>query len=134
MKQIVSVDLMRRSDLATIEAGTSGIELMHRAAMGVYNSVEWRGRIAIVCGSGNNAGDGYALALILKENGYDSDIILVSPDRFSKDGEYYYNKCKKAEISTLPWTNCDLSSYKTIVDCMLGTGFTGEPRDSPLPY
>ena len=130
MKQIVSVDLMRRSDLATIEAGTSGIELMHRAAMGVYNSVEWRGRIAIVCGSGNNAGDGYALALILKEKGYDSDIVLVSPDKFSKDGEYYYNKCKKAEISTLPWTNCDLSSYKTIVDCMLGTGFAGELRDN----
>ena len=72
MLSAVSTDLMRKSDLATIEGGVSGIELMYRAAMGVYNSVKWNGKIAIISGSGNNAGDGYALALILKENGFES--------------------------------------------------------------
>ena len=41
------------------------MELMHRAALGVYNAMDWKGNIAIVCGGGNNGGDGYALAEIL---------------------------------------------------------------------
>ena len=54
MKEIVSVAMMRLSDENTIASGISGIELMQRAAMGVYSSVNWHGKIAIVCGSGNN--------------------------------------------------------------------------------
>ena len=71
MRDVVSVQLMRDSDMVTIDGGISGKEFMYRAAMGVYNSVTWREKIAIVCGDGNNAGDGYALALILKDKGYD---------------------------------------------------------------
>ena len=125
MKQIVSVDLMRKSDFATIEGGISGRELMSRAAMGVYKSVNWYGRIGIVCGCGNNAGDGYALALILKENGIECDIILVNENKFSPDGKYYYERCLDAKIPTLPLEKCDLKSYYTIVDCIFGTGFKG---------
>ena len=129
MLSAVSTDLMRKSDLATIEGGVSGIELMYRAAMGVYNSVKWNGKIAIISGSGNNAGDGYALALILKENGFDCDIVLISEDKFSPDGKYYFERCKKSEIRTLPREKCDFSSYDIIVDCIFGTGFKGVPRE-----
>jgi len=125
----VSAELMRKSDLATIDSGVSGKELMHRAAMGVYNSVKWNGRICIVAGSGNNAGDGYALALILKEKGFLSDIALINEERFSKDGKYYFERCKNAEIRTLPWEKCDFSSYDIIIDCIFGTGFCGTPRE-----
>jgi NAD(P)H-hydrate epimerase len=129
MLAAVSTDLMRKSDLATIEGGVTGIELMRRAAMGVYNSVKWNGKVAIISGSGNNAGDGYALALILKENGFACDIVLINEDRFSPDGKYYFHRCKKAEIRTLPWGKCDFSSYNIIVDCIFGTGFKGVPRE-----
>ena len=129
MLSAVSTDLMRKSDLATIEGGVSGIELMYRAAMGVYNSVKWNGKIAIISGSGNNAGDGYALALILKENGFECDIVLISEDKFSPDGKYYFERCKKSEIRTLPREKCDFSSYDIIVDCIFGTGFKGVPRE-----
>ncbi len=129
MRAAVSADLMRRSDFATIDSGVSGIELMHRAAMGVYNRVNWYGKICIACGSGNNAGDGYALALILKENGFLCDIALINNDRFSNDGKYYFDKCKNAEIRTLLWENCDFSSYDIIVDCIFGTGFKGVPKE-----
>ena len=110
MKEIVSVEQMRTSDACTIASGISGIELMHRAAMGVYESVEWRGNIAIVCGSGNNGGDGYALALILKGKGYEPVLISLS-EKLSKDGEHYYSLCKKAKIHTLPLEKVDFSSY-----------------------
>ena len=96
MKQIVSVDLMRKSDFATTYGGISGKELMQRAAMGVYESVTWQGKIAIVCGSGNNAGDGYALALILNENRIGCDLVLINENKLSPDGKYYFDKCLNA--------------------------------------
>ena len=94
MKQIVDVRVMRESDENTIRNGTSGRELMWRAAKGVLESYAWQGPVAIVCGSGNNAGDGYALALLLREKHIPCRVYLLS-DRFSEDGAYYYEKCKE---------------------------------------
>lgn len=70
MENVISVKNMRESDAFTINTSVSGKELMQRAARGVYESVKWNGSIAIFCGSGNNGGDGYALAEILFDNGF----------------------------------------------------------------
>ncbi len=118
---------MRASDRATIEGGTKSLDLMYRAALGVYDSVKWQESIAIFTGSGNNAGDGYALALILKEKGYFPELILCS-DKFSNDGLYYFNLCKENNIPYLEFSRIN-KKYDIIVDCLLGTGFKGEPRE-----
>ena len=99
MDKVITVEEMRRLDSLTINRGIIGKELMYKAALGVYNSYKWHGEIGIFCGSGNNAGDGYALAIILKENGYSPHIILVS-EKFSTDGLYYFQKYSK---SSNPW-------------------------------
>ena len=118
---------MRLSDAMTIKEKISSKELMYRAAMGVFNNVKWYGKIAIVCGTGNNAGDGYALAIILKENGFNPDILLIE-NKFSEDGEYYFTKAKQSNINS-PIINGSTSfEYDIIVDCLLGTGFKGEPK------
>ena len=74
MIKVLSVDNMRKSDAFTIANYTSGRELMFRAGKGVFDGVKWTPPVAIICGSGNNAGDGYVLAKLLK----DSDIDLNS--------------------------------------------------------
>ena len=56
MLDCISVENMRLSDAMTIEKYVPSLELMHRAAMGVFQAVDWQGRIAIVVGSGNNGG------------------------------------------------------------------------------
>ncbi len=128
MIEVVSCDLMRKSDENTIKTKTPSTELMWRAGLGIYNSAKWQGKIGIVCGSGNNAGDGYALALILKENGIDCDLILLS-ERLSTDGEYYFKKCLDVSISTIKYTkSTTLDCYDMIVDCIFGTGFKGETQ------
>ena len=124
MIEVISVNNMRKSDKATIDSGIKSKELMYRAAMGVYLNVSWHGDIAIFTGSGNNAGDGYALALILKENGYRVEIVLCS-DKFSNDGLYYFNLCKENNIPYLKFENIN-KNYDIAVDCLLGTGFKGE--------
>ena len=75
MIDCISVENMRLSDQQTIAAITPSLELMYRAAYGVFRAVNWFGKTAIVVGSGNNGGDGFALACILQKHGLPSSII-----------------------------------------------------------
>ena len=130
MEEIISVEKMRLSDAYTIEHFVPSKELMYRAANGVYESYkEWdKKKIAIVAGGGNNGGDGYALAGILKNKGIDSVIYKVS-DKMSEDGRYYFEIAEKLGVSIKSFDeNTDLNDYEVIVDCILGTGFVGEVR------
>lgn len=129
-EKIISVEMMRKSDAYTIANFVPGRELMLRAANGVYESYkEWSGkRIAIVAGGGNNGGDGYALAGILAKKGISSTVIQAS-DKMSEDGKYYCDIAKELSVEMIPFTEeTDLKAYDVIVDCILGTGFTGEVR------
>lgn len=128
MIPVLSVENMRGSDAATIAGGIPGKELMRRAAEGIFAAADWVPPVAVVCGSGNNAGDGYALALLLQKNGIDCAVFLLS-DKFSADGRYYYEGCLAAGVPCLPCPDApDFSAYRTVADCIFGTGFSGEPR------
>ena len=129
MIDVLSVENMRKSDAKTIAEKIPSKELMMRAAKGIYDSVEWKGPVAIICGSGNNAGDGYALATLLCDAGIECHIILLG-DKFSPDGRYYFDSCQSLGIDIIRWRDdIDLSVYRTIVDCILGTGFRGKVRE-----
>ena len=129
---ILSVAAMRAADAYTIGRGTPSKELMRRAAQGIYDACDvWQGKmVLIVCGSGNNAGDGYALAEILKDAGLDPAVLCLY-DRFSEDGAYYLARCREKGVRILGSTDApaDFGAYGVIVDCMLGTGFSGTPRE-----
>ena len=125
MKDILSVENMRKSDAATIKSGISGRELMARAGKAIYESVDWECSVAIVCGVGNNAGDGYVLAGLLKDKNIDCTLILLE-NRFSEDGRYYYDICIERKIPVIMLENVDsLKDYTMAVDCIFGTGFKG---------
>ena len=138
MKEILSVELMRKSDAMTIEGGTPGVTLMKRAGEGILQAILShapqdalaRG-VGIVTGSGNNAGDGYILALLLKARGVSATLVRLS-SRFSDDGRYYYDACVKEGIPDLLFDeSTDLSRFGVIVDCIFGTGFSGEATGLP---
>ena len=128
MKEILSVEAMRESDARTIAAGTSCRELMMRAGRGILEAAEWQGPAAIVCGSGNNAGDGYVLAELLCRRGVPCRVILLS-DRFSPDGSYYFERCRAEGAEIRAWSGPgDLNGAAVVVDCIFGTGFRGSVR------
>lgn len=133
MIRVLSVDNMRKSDAHTIESGISGKELMYRAGVGVVNAMckikPVNGPVAIVCGSGNNAGDGYVIAKILQENNIACTIFRLS-EKASEDGIFYLNQCLNSTLENKidvlfcnEYTN--FSGYNTIIDCIFGTGFNG---------
>lgn len=124
----ISVERMRESDRYTIENFADSKTLMYRAAAGIFSSADWsHKKIAIITGSGNNGGDGYALACILRDNGFSADIFRAS-ERFSDDGKYYYDLAVSKGANNLPFlADTNLCGYDIVVDCLLGTGFSGEP-------
>ena len=128
LPNVVTVQNMRDSDAQTIASGVTSAELMYRAALGLFQAVRFVGKIAIVCGSGNNGGDGYALACVLLENGITPTIFRVN-EKFSKDGLFYYQTAmsKGAEEGDLR-VPAPFTGYDIVVDCLLGTGFSGEVR------
>lgn len=140
MQRILSVDNMRDSDAATIKAGIPGRELMYRAGVAILKATEERinleAPVAIVAGSGNNAGDGYVIALLLWERGVECRLFILK-DKFSEDGAHFYEMCKDRGIAAtfVDGKKPDFSGFKIIYDCIYGTGFhgsVGEPVDSVI--
>ena len=128
MIDCISVENMRQSDAYTIENFVPSLELMYRAAEGVFRAVDWHGKIAILAGSGNNGGDGYALSCILKARGYDCHIYTLG-SRLSDDSRHYAEIAHGFGVEILPFApDIRLNGYTFVVDCLLGTGFQGPVR------
>ena len=127
MATCVSTEVMRESDRWTIENLVPSRELMERAGKAIFGQAEWKGPVGIICGKGNNAGDGFVVASLLKDAGVECEIVLLYDDAFSEDGRYFYDICAGKGIPAVK--DPDYSKYKTILDCIFGTGFKGEVKE-----
>ena len=137
-KRVLSVKEMRDADAYTIKNFVDSKELMYRAGEAIFYVGDWNigDKVLIAAGSGNNAGDGYVVADLLNIEGIEVEILLIK-DKFSEDGKYYFNRClqkdikytvldEKADYNTL---RGKFDSYDYVLDCIYGTGFTGEVRE-----
>ena len=129
-EKVLSVKEMREADRYTIENYIDSKELMYRAGKAVFDVLYKDVRnVAIVCGSGNNAGDGYVLAGLLKEHNIDCKLFLIE-DKFSEDGGYYFDKCKEKGVEyEFISEKSRYTDFDCIVDCIYGTGFRGKVKD-----
>jgi len=137
-ERVLSVKEMRDADAYTIKNFIDSKELMYRAGEAIFYVGDWNigDKVLIVAGSGNNAGDGYVVADLLDIEGIEVEILLIK-DKFSEDGRYYFNRCLQKDIKyTVLDENMDyddlrkkFDSYDYILDCIYGTGFTGEVRE-----
>ena len=123
----VSTEVMRNSDRWTIEHLVPSKVLMERAGRAIFEQAEWKGPVGVICGKGNNAGDGFVVASLLKEKGIECEIVLLYEDSFSEDGKFFFDRCVEKEIPVV--TDSDYGKYKTILDCIFGTGFKGEVKE-----
>ena len=119
---------MSRADAYTIdEIGISSEVLMERAALAVYAEIKKRGlntvQTLIVCGSGNNGGDGAAVARLLAEDGVIPDILMLgNPEKRSTQ--------LKAQLRVLEYYGANYVSdieegkYSLIIDAIFGIGLS----------
>ncbi len=125
MKRIVLPNDMTRWDQSRIESGISSRDLMERAARGLLESVK-KMRIGTeivtcVCGSGNNGGDGIALANLLNREHIPVRIILAgNQDRMTEESAYYLELAISQNIPVTPiWHPED---GEILVDALFGIG------------
>ena len=106
------------------EYGMSGLVLMENAAIGAARlamDIITGSRIVIACGSGNNGGDGYAMARHLANAGFDVRILAISQPRSGSDAEHNAIIASRMGIEISQDLE-SLSHADLIVDALLGTG------------
>ncbi len=140
-ESLYTADGVRGIDRCLIgECGVEGYELMHKAARAAFRQLvrHWPDpeRILVLCGAGNNGGDGYLVALNALRHGHAVDCVaVVAPDKLSGDARRAWQAAREAGIPIRLWEELSgdrreelLSAPAVIVDAMLGTGAKGKPR------
>ncbi len=133
--ELYSAAQTRELDARLIAAGTPGFVLMQRAAQAAWRALRQRwpqaGEVTVLTGRGNNAGDGYLIAMLAQRAGWQVRVLAVGdPAQLGGDAASAYAEARAAGVSVLPW--CDaLPLSGVVVDALLGTGLSGEVR---APY
>ncbi|MDQ2760428.1 MAG: NAD(P)H-hydrate dehydratase [Actinomycetota bacterium] len=113
------------------ELGISGLELMERAGIGLAELVcelAPGGPVAVVCGKGNNGGDGFVVARLLRERGREVRVLTLAP-LAELHGDALTNAQRLPGAPAQAFTAPALSGAGVVVDAIFGTGFSGEPRE-----
>ncbi|HEX2128005.1 MAG TPA: NAD(P)H-hydrate dehydratase [Solirubrobacterales bacterium] len=125
---------MRAADAWAIdEQGVPSLELMEAAGLAVAEAAErvaTGGPIRVVCGKGNNGGDGLVAARRLVEFGHDVEVLLLWPaGELSGDASTNLERFGGAvsELGNDPAGA--LAGSGAVIDAIFGTGFSGAPRE-----
>ena len=123
---------MRAVDRWAIEGqGVPSLELMEAAGGAVAAAVAElapEGPVRVVCGKGNNAGDGFVAARLLGEMGFDVEVLLLWPGEDLK-GDAAAN-CERVSAQLAEGDlSARLAGSGVVVDAIFGTGFEGAPRE-----
>ncbi len=121
---------MAMADRLTIEGGVAGIKLMENAGYGVADVICRRysqgTRVLIVCGVGNNGGDGFVVARVLKLRGFIVEVALAFPDGFAradlKGDARLASDAYRGDAR--PVAEADFSRPTVIVDALYGAGLS----------
>ncbi|MCB2128606.1 MAG: NAD(P)H-hydrate dehydratase [Rhodobacteraceae bacterium] len=138
MTELLTAAQMRAIEEAAIASGeVTGLELMERAGRGVVEAIfeEWPElaraphRAVVLCGPGNNGGDGFVVARHLKEWGWEVEVFLYGdPEKLPPDARVNYERWlalgEVAALATLAeQVDCRHTvGYDVIVDALFGTG------------
>ncbi len=126
---------VRELDARLIAAGTSGFDLMQRAAHAAWRALRRRwpdaGAVTVLAGRGNNAGDGYLLAALAQRAGWQVRVLAVGdPQTLQGDAALACAEARDCGVPIEPW-RAEAPLQGVLVDALLGTGLTGAVRE---PY
>ena len=133
-ESLYTAEQVRQLDHAAIhQAGISGFELMSRAASAVMAALfhHWpkAKTILVLCGAGNNGGDGYLVARLAKKQGLRVNVLSCrDPARLTGDARTAWQACLDAGVRVRPYDARQSLVADVVVDAMLGTGLTGVVR------
>ena len=141
--RLVTGEEMARIDERAISEGIPGLQLMEEAGKGVSRVVEgllggYRGqKVVIVCGKGNNGGDGFVVGRLAALSGAQVRVFLLANCKDVKgDARSALNRVREGDVETeivdassgMKAVRRAVSEADVTVDALLGTGIQGGPR------
>lgn len=130
---------VRRIDQKVIQDHRiSGYTLMRRAGKVVLDVLRENypqaKKILVLCGAGNNAGDGYVLARLAQQQGMDVRVVsLIDPEKLQADAYQAYQQWNEAAVPAVNDVAL-IDEADVVVDALLGTGLTREVKGSWLNW
>ncbi len=143
MKLLTPEEMRRVDRIAIDEMGIPSLELMERAGAEVTRVIRGRHDVAgkkvvVLCGKGNNGGDGFVIARLLKDAGARVEVFLFCEGEvLGGDAEVSFSRLAGSGVKVTELAergNGDqkaeekISQASVVVDALLGTGFSGAPR------
>jgi len=128
-RSIHGIDQIRAIETAAIESGIDASTLMCRAGQAAFVGLraQWptAKSIVVVCGFGNNAGDGYVLAQEAMSAGFTVNVVsLRAPESLRGAAQQAWRAYRKAGGVSQSWDACLLEGADVVVDAILGTGLS----------
>lgn len=122
--------------LAVAHGDIDGVGLMERAGASAFRRLQshWRDaqRLLVVCGTGNNGGDGWVVARLALAAGLDVRVVLVGdPAKIANEAKVALDAYVATEMGFEVWDPAGplrVNGIDLVVDALLGTGFTGRLR------
>jgi hydroxyethylthiazole kinase-like uncharacterized protein yjeF len=126
MIELLTNDEMAEADRRTIASGVRGADLMEKAGAAVARAVAWRhppgSKVAVVCGPGNNGGDGFVTARHLSNGGFRVRLCLIGArDRLKGDAAWAAGLWT-GQVASASDLSGVLSGAHVIVDALFGAG------------
>lgn len=143
MTELLTAAQMRAIEQAVIDSGeVTGLELMERAGQGVVDAIfaEWpelrrvgeTHRAVVLCGPGNNGGDGFVVARLLKEAGWEVEVFLYGDaEKLPPDAKVNYERWQ--ELGKVLPHRVGLEVLgppdpALVIDAVFGTGLSRPPE------
>lgn len=133
MQFVVTNQQMKEAERRCNESGTSYYQMMEnagtRCAEFILGNVPESAAILVMCGSGNNGGDGLVITRLLRQNGRNAAVMLVSGLPKTTDAAENLKRLPAGTPVYSPEQSAEaFSAASCVVDCIYGTGFHGELR------
>jgi len=138
MMKIYTAAEMREHEKMAVDKGTTFEQLMENAGQAAAADLLRRrpqaGRVLIVCGKGNNGGDGLVMARILQAHGWRADILFAAGEKLSELAELNRSRLQGLDgiglIAAEDLAGRLKTGYDVIIEGIFGTGFCGRlPAD-----
>jgi hydroxyethylthiazole kinase-like uncharacterized protein yjeF len=134
LQPCLDAEEMRATDRWAIdERGVPSLQLMETAGRAVAEAAAEVARsssAAVICGKGNNGGDGLVASRILSEMGFQVEALLLAPgDQLSDDAKANLDRFVGARQIEPGQIASAIGGAGVVVDAIFGTGFAGTPRD-----
>ena len=129
MQLWVNAAQMKAADQYTIQKlGVPSLELMEHAAQACVQVLEDEkvdlSHVCVVCGSGNNGGDGFAIARILQNNRYSVEIFCVgNPEHYTEETQEQMHRLQECG-GKITYGMPQEDSYSVIIDAVFGVGLS----------